>query len=966
MRSAAALESSLGLFTPNRAARLSSLLVSPNPVPLPAFLTQPMKPLKPLKSATPKNNYVMLDEPSILNPEEESPFDCSAGDEMRTPTKDKRKATEDISPTTGRTPKKVSFGPALSPEIFDKSNPPSTPVKRGQQQDPDTPRRHGVSTPSLLSRLHAVGSASKPILTPSRLRTGVLYNVQKPAPLNLLDLADMDEDDSPQPAKTPEKFLPEEPLQSLQDIQTPALEETLEEAEAIMEETNAEDKELGQHAESGEGTVDSSSPDDGRWRKFIAIQSPNADSEALDRLTALMSSDPDLDDTEELDQSPPTTPTRPPRERLASQPAPTPTPTRPRPLLHAMRPNASPLASDDESLFYQNEQPESPSPSIGSNDPTAFDDSNPFMVRLVDENQEPEPEAPSPSRDISSVKNTSEHPVYTPIRRRSAEDIHVSRSAGTPGSASRLALLQLSAQKIRGLPDLLQSPSTLSGAEADFAPSTPTRAKVNLFPFGLALQDDTPEFEGDQVAEFEQPMSGEHEQVMEMPIMTEIGESNEAVTTDDAVNNKDLDATNERVMRTPSPEPSTRHLSIFSARSVPNRRLSAPAGTLMDRSQSPIFSGLRSVFRTPQKVVEFGFASFAGFRNFVRTPTKEPESEASSSRATIETAAPIETREDLVADLEVQTSIEDGVSATAVPEQTEAVQDGQESGGTSPITTPKKQTSHQDALDLLMGGQGPSPKSKEFTFLATQDSLLPSSRSLEHIKARGRRSDIFPQRKAMAIRSQSHSDENRQSGNDMEKGAGVNNRRRTISLMEFKQVASKVLGFTGRQASDATATSDSSDKENEPVHPGMGQQSREDAEQAELLRLLGEGGAEAMEDDDQILEQMEPFGQGQDVADSEDDDSGDQAVYGMPDDAVYVDESKFNALSTPSSRRTSGAGTPSSKRRLSAKHRLGSSSPAFRRYEQQDEDEDENEDDVVDMISPKRARVRPQVTAFNP
>jgi hypothetical protein len=582
------------------------------------------------------------------------------------------------------------------------------------------------------------------------------------------------------------------------------------------------------------------------------------------------------------------------------------------------------------------------------------------MVRLIDENQEQEPEATSPALDFFSAKNTSEHPVNTPIRRRSAEDIHVSRSSGTPGSASRLALLQLSAQKIRGLPDLLQLPSTLGGEEADFAPSTPTRARINVFPFGFGAQDNTPESEGEQVADFEQPTSGEHEQVMEMAVMTEIGELNEPVTTDDTVNNKeDLDVANDHLMRTPSPEPNTHHLSIFSAGSAPNRRLSAPASTSMDRSQSPIFSGLRSVFRTPQKVVEFGFASLAGFRNFVRTPTKEPDSEGSSSRTTTDTAAPIEAREDLVADLEVQTSIEDGVYTTTAPGQTVTVQDGQESEETSSITTPRKQTSHQDALDLLMGGQGPSPKSKEFTFLATQDSLLQSARSLEHIKARGRRSDIFPQRKVMAIRSQSHSDENRLSGNDMEKGAGVNNRRRTISLMEFKQVASKVLGLTGRPAPDAAATSDSSDKENEPVNHGLGQQSREDAEQEELLRLLGEGGEETMEDDDQILEQMEPFGQGQDDADSEDDDSGDQAVYGLPDDAVYVNESKLDGLSTPSSRRTSGVGTPSSKRRLSAKYRLGSSSPAFRRYEQQDEDEDENEDDIVDMISPKRVRVRP-------
>ncbi|KAF9983498.1 hypothetical protein BGZ65_001731 [Modicella reniformis] len=135
----AALESALGLFTPNRADKLSRLLVSPKPIPLPAFLAK-----SPSKAAatTPRRVYVMIDEPSILNPTcSDAPTTDSVSGTiecgLQTPKREKRMASTADFDANGivRTPKKVSFGPALSPEIFDQKEPPSTPIKRGEQQD---------------------------------------------------------------------------------------------------------------------------------------------------------------------------------------------------------------------------------------------------------------------------------------------------------------------------------------------------------------------------------------------------------------------------------------------------------------------------------------------------------------------------------------------------------------------------------------------------------------------------------------------------------------------------------------------------------------------------------------------------------------------------------------------------------------------------------------------------------------
>ncbi|GJJ73714.1 hypothetical protein EMPS_06072 [Entomortierella parvispora] len=919
-RSAAELESSLGLFTPNRAAKLSSLLVSPKPVPLPAFLTQPLKSTTPQKSTTPRKTYVMVDEPSILNPspESEQPLDRLSERGMTTPTRDKRKATEDMSPCAGRTPKKVSFGPALSPEVFDKSNPPSTPVKRGQQQDPDTPRRNGVSTPTLLSRLQSVGSVSKPILTPSRLRTGLTHNITKPKPLSLRALANMDDDyDPPQTEKAPEVLQPVEPPQALYDNEAASPREEMEDPFSDCNDVKSDNQEAG-----------SSSPDDGRWKKLVAMQESfgdDADSRALDSLTAILSSDLGPDDT---DESPPVTPTRPPREELSDH-------LRFTPIGQARGPSYQ--DTNDESVL-----------NIQSTS-TPFDDNNPFMEEEEDLLQDPEMLSPlssssasPPSSPSPSAMSTERH-VHTPIR-RSEGDINHQETIRTPGSASRLALLQLSAQKLQGLPDLLQ-------VSSDVAPSAP----ANLSASGLADRDEWNTESGQLTsADREEEFMAQDEGVD--------GTNDEATTNDAAMDTREAEDSRDQLMRTPSP-PNTRHLSIFSSTSMPNRRLSAPASAPMDRSQSPIFTGLRSVFRTPQKVVEFGFASFAGFRNYVRTPTKDITNSGLMESAPLE-----EKREDLVVNLEVQT-----LEKPSDPQQDTLVMQVEEAEIESElqvaektddsVTTPRRQTTHQDALEILVGGREPSPKSKDFAFVRSQESMFQSTRTLEQIRARGRRSDIFPQRRTMVVRSQSHSDENRQIGSDMEKVSGGTNRRRTISLTEFKQVASKVLGFGGRQPSEMIAASDSSDKENEPLSNASAGQlpsvSKEDAEQAELLRLLGEGGSEDSMENEQSFEQMEML----DQEDANEDESGDRAIYGGADDAVFVDEAKLDLASTPSSRRSSGVGTPS-KRRQSLKHRLGSSSPAFRRYEHPEDDdeyEEENEDDMVVMISPKRVRVQPAI-----
>ncbi|KAG0037637.1 antigen identified by monoclonal antibody Ki-67 [Podila clonocystis] len=170
---ASSLESSLGLFTPNRASKLSRLLMSPK-ISAPLFA-----------STTPKKGGLLAKELPLAD------FGLSALAKvppgLQTPSQVKRRVMDDRDDDFPRTPKKVSFGPKLSPEIFDRAQPPASPLKRGAQQDPDTPRR-GMMSP----KVAAMGgrSAVKSIMTPSKLgRTAIFIDLEKPAPLKLFSAA---------------------------------------------------------------------------------------------------------------------------------------------------------------------------------------------------------------------------------------------------------------------------------------------------------------------------------------------------------------------------------------------------------------------------------------------------------------------------------------------------------------------------------------------------------------------------------------------------------------------------------------------------------------------------------------------------------------------------------------------------------------------------------------------------------
>ncbi|KAF9315716.1 antigen identified by monoclonal antibody Ki-67 [Podila horticola] len=167
------LESSLGLFTPNRASKLSRLLMSPK-------LSAPL-----FASTTPKKGGLLAKELPLAD------FGLSALAKvppgLQTPSQVKRRVMDDGDDDITRTPKKVSFGPKLSPEIFDRAQPPASPLKRGGQQDPDTPRR------SMMSPKYVMGghrSAVKSIMTPSKLgRTAMFIDLEKPAPPKLFSAA---------------------------------------------------------------------------------------------------------------------------------------------------------------------------------------------------------------------------------------------------------------------------------------------------------------------------------------------------------------------------------------------------------------------------------------------------------------------------------------------------------------------------------------------------------------------------------------------------------------------------------------------------------------------------------------------------------------------------------------------------------------------------------------------------------
>lgn len=109
---------------------------------------------------------------------------------LQTPSQVKRRVMDDGDEDIVRTPKKVSFGPKLSPEIFDRAHPPASPLKRGAQQDPETPRRSGLIMSPKFATVGGHRSAVKSIMTPSKLgRTAIFIDLVKPAPPKLFSAA---------------------------------------------------------------------------------------------------------------------------------------------------------------------------------------------------------------------------------------------------------------------------------------------------------------------------------------------------------------------------------------------------------------------------------------------------------------------------------------------------------------------------------------------------------------------------------------------------------------------------------------------------------------------------------------------------------------------------------------------------------------------------------------------------------
>ncbi|KAF9959111.1 hypothetical protein BGZ70_008973 [Mortierella alpina] len=931
-RSTAALESSLGLFTPNRAAKLSSLLVSPKPVPLPAFLTK-----SPRRPTTPKPVIAMIDEPSLFNttstttPPSSSSSSSSLTDRqlssdsgMHTPTKEKRKAPVDFDGVS-RTPKKVSFGPALSPEIFDKSNPPSTPIKRGQQQDPDTPRRQGLSTPSLLSKLSAAGSASKPILTPSRLsRTFLLANLERPAPPNLF--APENQQDAEEGSKTDKQ-------ESDNQSETPEF-------------THGSDSSSLDHNSSA---PDVRSDGDSLWKQKAISTNNDADETALNNLAGIMDMSSEdgeqsprslgspVDEEDDDDNSPPTTPTRAPSGASSTRgvsgygrlvdgfdddddddesPPATPTrgpsgrvsnpltsaSTRPKPLSpfifqqvhnHSLEKEAtSPLKSDDEDLFItaQERNRSTPSPTMAQGNPS-YSERNPFdddssgsaAIHL---------ELSSPTRSTIAADTT---PVHTPIRRQlSRNNPDHDNPTSTPGSASRIALLQLSASKVRCLPDLLQSPSVSNSSSdsAGSAPGTPSAVKLTL-PIMDFSDDDVDDDDMDHRAENSSTTQtderrasaaaetealdedGSQAQVHDAPELEEGGSSDE-IGQDSAPATTNLYGTG---IRTP-----------VSTDANQGRRSSAPAAAMRDSSESPFFTGLRGVFRTPQKVVESCFSGFVGFRNYVMSPSKPP------GRPLL-LGADETTTEDLndsaVEVLEVQENVDGAISSIA---DTDA-----------PSTSGSKTTAWVPA------------------------------QSLEQIRVRGRRSEMLPQKRSVAnpYRSQERAPKKKEP------------RRGTFSLFEYHKEDRKVPapGLTAETEeaaeSERAIASAESDKDQLSTEDQAEQQidGEEDAEQEELLRILGEGFSPVDENEDDS-QQHDSVAYEHEIGDQLDFDASEEDVL---QEEVQKEEEKHDITAVVSPRRASSrrssygsrVSTPI-KRRHSFKQRLGSSSPAFRLYEQED------------------------------
>lgn len=903
----------------------------------------------------------------------------------RTPTKEKRKSPDDFYTEVGRTPKKVSFGPDLNPEIFSKNNPPNTPVKRGEHQ-PLT-----ASTPSFMAKLAAAGGTPKSILTPSRSsRTNVFHGLEKPTPLKF------------------KLFSPE--LQKT--VTTPK-------NQASVEKDTPSSANRKPASEQDENVSDGNSGNDSDDSLREKIGSTSTVSPFIVPTTAIESENfkSDVEEEDDDDESPPPTPTRTPTARQPSDGLSTPSCSRlqlsnqdipEEHLHHSFKLHASPLQPDSDNPFISRKESHGDSP---SHSPTiaAVQRHHPDMTDAIEEEldtpliaetelpAETEAETATPNVDIPDTT-----PVHTPIRNRAKDDqkSKVTPGRNTPGSASRLALLQLSAQKIRGLPDLLQSTSSTTFAR-ESTETTPAVPKSSTDEVESSQESSADEEVTPVAPKADNNVATEQAEEKTTLLVLESGSE----MTDDQTEDEDKEEEEENQISEPVVEDDNESVGdeaeleaddvlakdhAQNSRVWPSigadskRRMSAPAASTVLRPQSPIFNGLRGVFRTPQKVVETCFAGFTGFRNFVMTPTRSPKQPSkelfaslpkSESQSAEGDENPFQVKSndtkevEAVETLDVQEIITTTGSVQHGPELSEftfsiGVGEQKISAGdsadqstdeketatnarksilpTSTATTPKRRiSSHKDALALLTGHSGElSPKSKEFTF---------ATDSLEQIKARGRRSDVFPQKRTVAKRGLSQSGDKEETKNETDDKDGSNKRRRTISMFEFMAAVSSSTTTTPITAT-VTRSSVDVDVEFKEQHDGAGD--GDDAEQAELLRLLGEGADSGEDDEDSASEGVE----------ASEDASYDYVSHGGIDENASngTDEALLEATVKVSPRRKSESlrsnGSTPTKRQQSFRSRLGSSSPGFGLYEG-DDDEDDDEEDEVMMISPKRIRV---------
>ncbi|KAF9189056.1 antigen identified by monoclonal antibody Ki-67 [Haplosporangium sp. Z 767] len=964
-RSTASLEASLGLFTPVRAAKLSNLLTSPKPVPLPAFLAKSQQ-----QSTSGQPILTMIDEPSLFNVSSTATpsMDSESTDHpgLCTPTREKRKAHIELFDQDGapRTPKKVSFGPALSPEIFDKTNPPSTPIKRGQQE-PGTPRRQNISTPSLLSKLSVIGSASKPILTPSRgNRSAIFHKLEKPAQPILFAQVNNNTKINAQDSHSVVKA---------QEIMG-----------SDMRETRTEAKDL-----SSDGS------DDGLWKKLTPVP-VEKDMEAN---PFVVESDANmqqssrakyiLGDEDEEDMSAPSTPSRGPMERLSAPLILTPThPTHPAsailqqghvqqsPELHL--PLLDSRCKDDRMLSPQDRR--TPSPTKSSINPTLLDDTNPSddeattMSRVRLEISSRECSTPPPQRAMENDTT----PVNTPICRRSSKDIR-SREL-TPyrlesGSASKLTLVQPTSPTT-GRSSTLSSADLQSfngeSSDSDSPPNTPTRPAMRLPLSDLFADDEAIDTLDEQMRQSNMASEqvAEPENECQEDEVDTIRTRNEATTEESAEHEDSEDG------RGVTREPSLNDPWPISINNNHARRSSAPTTVSADRNQSPLFTGFRNVFWTPQKVVE---SCFAGFRNLVsKSPSQQQLMEGPAHSETISddastAAAPGKNQEiqdeSATEKLDMHDIIATGIS-TSIPEGKDKDESNSstiskrlssvEAFPASPSTTPRKRfVSHQGALAILMGHS--PPKSEELSFISGSTAIS-SDIPLKRATVRGRRSDIFPQKRTIADRSRSLDTEK----HTVVKDNGINSsaRRKTISLYEFQDDKATLTTATIVTAAESEAIQQfapSSQRE----HIEQQDENDEDAEQAEILRLLGTGTANADEEAESATgsDSLEYI---HDVPETAIENYADEKYSHEPQideceriSADAIDKLDTKEQSTILSSRTSfgsRSSTPT-KRRYSFNKRLGSSSPAFRLYEQDDDDEDENEEDMVDDMGKTRPNI---------